>query len=90
VVVGWDAADDKIRCHHIDLTIQGSDYTCPTDLTQLLTLSVPAMFGSRIFSGGNERVPVRLNSKNKYGLDLGAARFGGVLELMSENVKVSA
>jgi hypothetical protein len=45
------------------------------------------MFGNRIFSGGNERVPVRLNSKSKYGLDLGAARFGGVLELMSENVK---
>jgi hypothetical protein len=43
------------------------------------------MGGRRIFSTGNERVPMRLNSKHKYGLDLGDAGFGGVLELMNEN-----
>ena len=43
------------------------------------------MGGRRVFSGGNERVPMRLNSKHKYGLDLGDGPFGGVLELMNEN-----
>jgi hypothetical protein len=43
------------------------------------------MRGRRVFSGGNERVPMRLNSKLRYGLDLGDGPFGGVLELMNEN-----
>jgi hypothetical protein len=48
------------------------------------------MGGRRIFSGGNERVPVRLNSKGKWGLDLNPGNkvanpvFGGVLEIMNE------
>jgi hypothetical protein len=44
------------------------------------------MGGMRIFSGGNERTPLRLNSKSKYGLDIGNyRRFGGAWELMSES-----
>jgi hypothetical protein len=73
------------RCHHIDLTVPGSDYTCPSTLNSVLTYSDPAMGGRRVFSGGNERVPMRLNSRYKYGMDLGDGPFGGVLELMNEN-----
>jgi hypothetical protein len=44
------------------------------------------MGGMRVFSGGNERTPLRLNSKSKYGLDIGNyRRFGGAWELMSES-----
>jgi len=43
------------------------------------------MGGRRVFSTGNERVPIRLNSQHKYGLDFGEAGFGGVFELMNEN-----
>jgi hypothetical protein len=60
-----------------------ADYTCPTSLAGLLTLSDPSMFGMRVFSGGNERVPARLNTKKKYGLDLNNKWFGGAWELMS-------
>jgi hypothetical protein len=68
--------------------MQGQDYLCPTSLGSLLQFSDPAMGGKRIFSGGNERVPVRLNSKYKYGLEFGVSvRFGGVLEIMNENKK---
>jgi hypothetical protein len=49
----------------------------------LITLADPAMGGMRVFSGGNERVPVRLNTKSKYGLDLNNKFFGGAWELMS-------
>ena len=45
------------------------------------------MSGSRIYAGGNERVPVRLNSKLKYGIDPGWGTMGGEAELMSENSK---
>jgi hypothetical protein len=69
--------------------MQGADYICPTSIGSLLQFADPAMGGKRIFSGGNERVPVRLNSKMKYGLEFGAApaRFGGVLEILNENKK---
>ena len=73
------------RCHHIDLTVPGADYTCPTSLESLLTFSDPAMGGRRVFSTGNERVPMRLNSRHKYGLDFRDGPFGGVLEIMNEN-----
>ena len=76
------------RCHHIDLTVPGADYTCPTSLTSLITVKDPAMGGRRIFSGGNERVPARLNSKRKYGIEIGKrVRMGGSMELMNENKK---
>jgi hypothetical protein len=46
------------------------------------------MGGKRIFSGGNERVPARLNSKRKYGIEIGKrVRMGGSMELMNENKK---
>ncbi|RDI80934.1 hypothetical protein Vi05172_g9131 [Venturia inaequalis] len=84
--------DSGAWCHHIDLTVSGSDYTCPVSVSSLLTLSVPSMFANRIFSGGNERTAIRTNSKSKYGLDLetGPGKsvvFGGVYELMSEATK---
>jgi hypothetical protein len=80
--------DSGAWCHHIDLNMQGQDYLCPTNLGSLLQFSDPAMGGKRIFSGGNERVPVRMNTKRKYGLDFGASvRFGGVLEILNENKK---
>jgi hypothetical protein len=44
------------------------------------------MGGRRIFSAGNERVPLRLNTRRKYGIDPGNSRFGGVTEIMNENV----
>ncbi|KAE9965029.1 hypothetical protein BLS_007910 [Venturia inaequalis] len=84
--------DSGAWCHHIDLTVSGSDYTCPVSVSSLLTLSVPSMFANRIFSGGNERTAIRTNSKSKYGLDIetGPGKsvvFGGVYELMSEATK---
>jgi hypothetical protein len=46
------------------------------------------MMARRIFSGGNERVPARLNSKRKYGIEIGkGVRMGGVFEIMNENKK---
>jgi hypothetical protein len=46
------------------------------------------MGGMRVFSGGNERTTLRLNSKSKFGLDIGnSRRFGGAWELMSESKK---
>lgn len=74
----------------MDLTINPSkDYTCPSDLWKAITtLADPAMGGERVFSGGNERTAIRLNSKQKYGLDLGNWKwFSGVFELMSESTK---
>jgi hypothetical protein len=79
---------NRNRCHHIDLTVPGVDYTCPTSLATLITVKDPAMGGRRIFSGGNERVPARLNSKRKYGIEIGKrVRMGGSMELMNENKK---
>jgi hypothetical protein len=46
-----------------------------------------SMGGRRIYNGGNERVPVRMNSKMKYGLDLHNARLSGQGEVMSESSK---
>ena len=43
--------------------------------------------GRRIYNGGNERVPVRMNSRMKYGLDLQNARLSGQGEVMSESSK---
>jgi hypothetical protein len=43
--------------------------------------------GRRIYNGGNERVPVRMNSRMKYGLDLQNARLTGQGEVMSESSK---
>jgi hypothetical protein len=54
-------------------------------INTITTFADPAMGGRRVFSTGNERVPMRLNSKHKYGLDFGESGFGGVLELMNEN-----
>jgi hypothetical protein len=51
----------------------------------VLSFSDPAMGGRRIFSAGNERVPMRLNSQKKYGIDPGESRLGGVMEIMNEN-----
>jgi hypothetical protein len=43
--------------------------------------------GRRIYNGGNERVPVRMNSKMKYGIDLANSRLSGQGEVMSESAK---
>lgn len=45
------------------------------------------MGGRRIYAGGNERVPVRMNSKSKFGIDPGRGTMGGAVELMNEAVK---
>lgn len=45
------------------------------------------MGGARIYAGGNERVPVRMNSQKKYGIDPGWGTMGGAVELMNEAVK---
>jgi hypothetical protein len=45
------------------------------------------MGGERIYAGGNERVAVRLNTKQKYGIDPGWGTMGGAVELMSESPK---
>jgi hypothetical protein len=42
------------------------------------------MGGRRVFSGGNERASVRLNRRQRYGLDLGDGPTAGVLEIMNE------
>lgn len=79
-------ADTGAWCHHIDLTVSGVDYTCPSDfLKTITTFADPAMGARRIFSTGNDRVPMRLNSKRKYGLDVETGPFGGSFELMNEN-----
>jgi hypothetical protein len=70
----------SLRLHHIDLNVSGQlDYTCPYSLINF--------GGNRIFSGGNERVPVRMNSRAKYGMDLGTGSLGGQIEIMSESTK---
>jgi len=45
------------------------------------------MGGRRIYAGGNERVPVRMNSISKFGIDPGVGTMGGAVELMSEATK---
>jgi hypothetical protein len=56
------------------------DYVCPSSF--LINFG-----GNRIFAGGNERIPIRMNSHSKYGLDLGAGALGGQVEIMSEAAK---
>jgi len=69
--------DSGAWLHHIVVTVSGqADYLCP--------LSPTNFGGNRLFSGGNERVPVRFNSKGKYGMDIGEGSIGGQLEIMSE------
>jgi hypothetical protein len=76
------------RLHHVDISITGVDYTCPSSiLGTLLRGGDAAMGGSRIFAGGNERGAVRLNSKSKYGIDPGKGTVGGAVEIMSEATK---
>jgi hypothetical protein len=76
--------DTGAWCHHIDLVLRGqTDYTCPSENI----FSDPAMGGRRIFSAGNERVPMRLNSERRYGIDPGSSRMGGAMEIMNENVR---
>jgi hypothetical protein len=85
VVLGTNA---EFRLHHVDISITGQDYTCPSNLLQtILTGGDAAMGGARIYAGGNERVPVRMNSKGKYGIDPGKGTMGGAVELMNENVQ---
>jgi Stress up-regulated Nod 19 len=77
----------RCRLHHIDISVTGTDYTCPSNfLSTFLKGGDPSMGGARIYAGGNERVPVRLNSKQKYGIYPGWGTMGGAVELMSENV----
>lgn len=57
------------------------DYVCPNPW-QFINFG-----GNRIFAGGNERIPIRMNSHSKYGLDLGAGTLGGQVEIMSEAAK---
>jgi hypothetical protein len=79
-------ADTGAWAHHIDLTVPGVDYTCPSDwLKTITTFADPAMGGRRIFSTGNDRVPMRMNSKRKYGMDVETGPFGGSMEFMNEN-----
>jgi hypothetical protein len=74
--------------HHVDISVSGVDYTCPSNpLSLIINGGDPAMGGNRIYAGGNERVPVRLNSKYKFGIDPGWGTMGGAVELMSENTK---
>lgn len=66
----------------------GVDETCPsTPFLALIGGDDPAMGGARIYAGGNERVPVRLNSKKKYGIDPGWGTMGGAVELMNQAPK---
>jgi hypothetical protein len=68
--------------------VTGVDYTCPSNLlTTILIGGDPAMGGNRIYAGGNERVPVRMNSIGKWGIDPGKGTMGGAVELMSEATK---
>jgi hypothetical protein len=74
--------------HHVDISVTGVDYTCPSNpISFILAGGDPAMGGSRIYAGGNERTPIRLNSKSKFGIDPGWGTMGGAVELMSENTK---
>jgi hypothetical protein len=93
--LGLEYPDGKIAnvdtgawLHHVDISVTGVDYTCPSNpISLILAGGDPAMGGSRLYAGGNERVPVRLNTKQKFGLDPGRGTMGGAVELMSENVK---
>src|ERR1700712_632638 len=77
-----------IRLHHVDISVTGVDYTCPSNiLSTLWEGGDPAMGGARIYAGGNERVPVRMNSQKKYGIDPGWGTMGGAVELMNEATK---
>jgi hypothetical protein len=70
------------RLHHTEMAITGQkDYVCPNPW-QFINFG-----GNRIFAGGNERIPIRMNSHSKYGLDLGAGTLGGQVEIMSEAAK---
>jgi hypothetical protein len=72
----------------VDISVTGVDYTCPSSILGLLiTGGDPAMGGERIYAGGNERVPVRMNTKGKFGIDPGKGTMGGAVELMSEATK---
>jgi hypothetical protein len=64
------------------------DYTCPSNfLSTIFAGGDPTMGGRRIYAGGNERVPVRMNSKQKFGIDPGVGTMGGAVEIMSEATK---
>jgi len=66
--------------HHIVLVAAGQkDGMCPGQAA--------SFGGRRIYNGGNERVPIRMNSRMKYGLDLQNARLTGQGEVMSESSK---
>lgn len=73
--------DSHSRLHHTEMSITGQkDYVCPNSF--LINFG-----GNRIFAGGNERIPIRMNSNSKYGLDLGSGNLGGQVEIMSESAK---
>lgn len=74
--------------HHVDISVTGTDYTCPSSIISTIANGGdPSMGGRRIYAGGNERVPVRMNSLSKYGIDPGRGTMGGAVELMNEAVK---
>lgn len=76
------------RLHHVDISVTGTDYTCPSDiLSTIFAGGDPSMGGNRIYAGGNERVPVRMNSKSKFGIDPGKGTMGGAIEIMSQATK---
>lgn len=79
----------------------GTDYTCPSSLTSFIQHGGDAaMGGNRIYAGGNERVAVRMNSVEKFGIDpnrspirfgntvLAPPTMGGAVEIMSEAATV--
>ncbi|KAE9975975.1 hypothetical protein EG328_002901 [Venturia inaequalis] len=85
---GMEYADGKTAnvdtgawLHHTEMSVTSQkDYVCPNSF--LINFG-----GNRIFAGGNERIPIRMNSHGKYGLDLGAGALGGQVEIMSESTK---
>ncbi|KAF2667299.1 hypothetical protein BT63DRAFT_414887 [Microthyrium microscopicum] len=81
-------ADTGAWLHHVDISVTGEDYTCPsTILGTIINFGDPSMWGARIYAGGNERVPVRLNTNKKYGIDPGTGTMGGAVEIMNQAVK---